>query len=375
MSEADQNIAALLSEERVFEPPRGVRRGGGPGPVDLRACRRRPRGVLGGARTGWLGQALGRRDDLGSPWVRWFDGGQLNAAYNCLDRPSRPAAATRSPTTGRARRRAGHHVPEPRRGLPVRERPQGTRRAQGRSSRDLPRHDPRAPGRDARVRSDRGAALGRLRRFPLRGPPRSHQRRRGRSDHRRRRYRRGAVVPLKANADEAVRECPTIEHVVTVRRTGGEHAFNEGRDLWYHDVVEGHDRVRARAAGRRAPAVPALHERDHREAEGHRAHDRRLPGGSDEGCRIFDIHEDDVLVRGGHRVVTKHSYIVYAPLANHTTSIIYEGAGHSARIDGGRSPLPGDDPVYGAHRHPLIHAVGHALSRHARSVVAGCSAP
>ena len=85
-------------------------------------------------------------------------------------------------------------------------------------------------------------------------------------------YRRGAVVPLKANADEAVRECPTIEHVVTVRRTGGEHAFSEGRDLWYHDVVEeAVDRVRARAAGRRAPAVPALHERDHREAEGHRA--------------------------------------------------------------------------------------------------------
>ena len=51
-------------------------------------------------------------------------------------------------------------------------------------------------------------------------------------------YRRGAVVPLKANADEAIKECPTIEHVVTVRRTGGEHSFVEGRDLWYHDLIE-----------------------------------------------------------------------------------------------------------------------------------------
>src|SRR6476661_2501852 len=50
-------------------------------------------------------------------------------------------------------------------------------------------------------------------------------------------WRRGQVVPLKANADDAVRECPSIEHVITVRRCGNEHAFIEGRDQWYHDLV------------------------------------------------------------------------------------------------------------------------------------------
>ena len=52
-------------------------------------------------------------------------------------------------------------------------------------------------------------------------------------------YRRGQVVPLKQNADEAVSECPSIEHVIMVRRTGGDHAFTAGRDHWYHELIEG----------------------------------------------------------------------------------------------------------------------------------------
>src|SRR5262249_26622310 len=52
-------------------------------------------------------------------------------------------------------------------------------------------------------------------------------------------YRRGQVVPLKANAEEALVSCPSIQHVVTVRRTGGEHPFTEGRDLLYHELIEG----------------------------------------------------------------------------------------------------------------------------------------
>ena len=50
-------------------------------------------------------------------------------------------------------------------------------------------------------------------------------------------WRRGQVVPLKANADEAVAECPSIEHVITLRRCENEHAFTPGRDVWYHDLV------------------------------------------------------------------------------------------------------------------------------------------
>src|SRR5579884_1300545 len=50
-------------------------------------------------------------------------------------------------------------------------------------------------------------------------------------------YRRGAIIPLKANTDEAVAETPTVEHVVVVRRTGQEVPMQAGRDVWWHEIV------------------------------------------------------------------------------------------------------------------------------------------
>ena len=52
-------------------------------------------------------------------------------------------------------------------------------------------------------------------------------------------WRRGGVVPLKANVDEAIRKVGVVERVVVVRRTGGEVAWTDGRDRWWHDLVEG----------------------------------------------------------------------------------------------------------------------------------------
>ncbi len=142
-------------------------------------------------------------------------------------------------------------------------------------------------------------------------------------------YRRGQVVPLKANADEAVAECPSIEHVVTVRRTGGDHPFQPGRDLWYHELIE---------------AQPAECEPEPMDAEdllyllytsgttGKPKGIVHTTGGyltqvAATHRLIFDIHEDDVYwCAADIGWVTGHSYIVYGPLANHTTGIIYEGA-------------------------------------------------
>ncbi|MFQ5879977.1 MAG: AMP-binding protein, partial [Dehalococcoidia bacterium] len=50
-------------------------------------------------------------------------------------------------------------------------------------------------------------------------------------------YRRGSMVPLKQNADDAVAQCPTIEKVVMVQRTGQQVPMQEGRDLWWHDLT------------------------------------------------------------------------------------------------------------------------------------------
>ena len=52
-------------------------------------------------------------------------------------------------------------------------------------------------------------------------------------------YRKGATVPLKANADEAIGRTSSVQHCVVVKRTGDDVAWTEGRDLWWHDLVEG----------------------------------------------------------------------------------------------------------------------------------------
>jgi acetyl-CoA synthetase len=142
-------------------------------------------------------------------------------------------------------------------------------------------------------------------------------------------WRRGTVVPLKDNADAAVAECPSVEHVITVRRCGNEHAFTEGRDHWYHELVAdqstdcppepidaedflyllytsgttGKPKGIAHTTGGYMTQVAATHR------------------------MIFDIHDDDVYwCAADCGWVTGHSYIVYGPLANHTTGVLYEGA-------------------------------------------------
>ena len=89
MSDTEQNIEALLSEKRVFEPPAGVR-----GARDRLRSRRSTTGRTADPEGFWAEQAERlswfRRWDAvmewNAPWVKWFAGGTLNASYNCLDR-------------------------------------------------------------------------------------------------------------------------------------------------------------------------------------------------------------------------------------------------------------------------------------------------
>jgi len=142
-------------------------------------------------------------------------------------------------------------------------------------------------------------------------------------------YRKGVTVPLKENADDAMSRSPSVRHCIVVRRTGQEVSWQDGRDSWYHDLVE-----------RQAPtAEPEVMDAEDLlyllYTSGTTAKPKGimhttagyLVGTATTHRYIFDVKPDDVYwCMADIGWVTGHSYIVYGPLANATTGIIYEGA-------------------------------------------------
>jgi acetyl-CoA synthetase len=137
-------------------------------------------------------------------------------------------------------------------------------------------------------------------------------------------FRRGAAAGLKPAVDEALKSCPDVRHVLVVRRTGQDVAMAEGRDVWWHDIVEGQpDTHEAEqplyvlyTSGTTAKPKGILHTTGGYLTQVATTH--RM---------IFDVHpEKDVFwCAADVGWVTGHSYIVYGPLANCATSIMYEG--------------------------------------------------
>ncbi len=142
-------------------------------------------------------------------------------------------------------------------------------------------------------------------------------------------FRKGAAAPLKPNVDEALGSCPTVSAVVVVRRTEGDVTMEPGRDHWYHEVMA--------TAAPECPALPM----DSEDllyllyTSGTTAKPKGImhtTGGyltqvAFTHKYVFDLRpETDVYwCSADIGWVTGHSYIVYGPLANGATSVLYEG--------------------------------------------------
>ena len=143
-------------------------------------------------------------------------------------------------------------------------------------------------------------------------------------------YRRGEVFPLKPAADDALAAgTPSIEHVIVVQRGGNEVSMTEGRDLWYHELMAG--------ASADCPAEPMDSEQllfllYTSGTTGKPKGIMHTSGGYLTQAAfthkyVFDLHpETDVYwCTADVGWITGHSYVVYGPLANGATQVMYEG--------------------------------------------------
>ncbi len=142
-------------------------------------------------------------------------------------------------------------------------------------------------------------------------------------------WRRGEVFPLKKQADEALLSTPTIEHVVVVRRGGNEVDMTDGRDHWWHDLMAAADPV--------CPAEPMDSEQllfllYTSGTTGKPKGIMHTTGGylthvTYTHRYVFDLHPDTDVYWCTADVgwITGHSYIVYGPLSNGATQVMYEG--------------------------------------------------
>ena len=192
-------------------------------------------------------------------------------------------------------------------------------------------------------------------------------------------WRRGTVVPLKASVDDALTGTPTIEKVVvarTRRRKPRRSRMKPGRDLWWHDLVaNASDECAAEpmdaedmlfilyTSGTTGKPKGIVHT-----TAGY------LVGATTTHRYVFDIKEDDVYwCTADIGWVTGHSYIVYGPLANGTTTVMYEGTPDfpdRGRFWSTHRQIRREHFLHRAHGDSHVHALGQGIAGEAQTFLA-----
>jgi acetyl-CoA synthetase len=345
---SDKNIQSILHEKRTFAPPAAFSARARIKPADLESLRRRARedhvgfwAELAARELKWQVPFTRALDDSRAPNYRWFTDGRLNASFNCLDvhleERGHKTAIIFEGEPGDARR------------LSYRElhaevcRFANALRAQGVKYGDrviiymplVPEvlvamhacnrigaiHSVVFGGFSAPALKDRIEGTGAKVLVTADGG-----------------WRGGQVIELKAAADKALASgCASVERVIVFQRTGKPVSMKPKRDVWWHEVIEGH-----------APTCePAWVDAEHPLYLLYTSGSTGKPKGI-QHCTggyllqaklttqwIFDLRDDDVFwCTADVGWVTGHSYVAYGPLAAGATVLIYEGA--PTFPDGGR---------------------------------------
>jgi len=330
-------IESLLQEGRTFPPPAGF----------VAAARVRDRSVFAEAEADpeafWAAQA----EDLITwfepwhtvcewdlPFAKWFVGGSLNVSYNCLDRHVEAGAGAKV---------AYHWEGEPgdTRSITYAELLDDVSRlANALKSLGVRKGDrvciylgmvpelPMALLACARIGAVHSVVFGGFSADSLRDRINDAEAKvlvTGDGA-----WRRGTVVPLKETVDEALTECPTIEQVLVLERTAHDVPMAEGRDVWWHDLVptqsadcppepmDSEDLLYLLyTSGTTAKPKGIMHTTGGYLTQVAYTHKN-----------VFDLQPETDVYWCAADVgwVTGHSYIVYGPLANQTTSVMYEGS-------------------------------------------------
>jgi acetyl-CoA synthetase len=328
-------LSALLQEERRFEPPAAFARDANAKPGIHEEAAADP--------VAWWDEQA-RRLEWSEPWTstlewelpyaKWFVGGKLNAAVNCVDRHVRD---------GRGEKVAFYWIGDP----------DGDRRTIKYS--DLQREVCKAANALQELGVDAGdrvaiympmvpeAVVAMLACARL-GAPHSVVFGGFSSEALSARildadarvvitadgaYRRGTPSALKDHVDEALRTCPDVRAVLVLRRTGQDVAWTDGRDHWWHEIVQRQsDTHKAQAFDSEQPLYIMYTSGTTAKPKGilhttagylvHTSATHRL---------VFDIKPDADVFWTAADIgwVTGHSYIVYGPLCNGTTSVMFEG--------------------------------------------------